>query len=221
MSVDYRDPTASKDPGESIASMTSAPRKQTVGTQHHKPGLDKYTAATTDNVYQDGSAADEPDLPYANGETLAEDHPFIQFKCDAVRKTLEEFSLWKARRRELNAERAQRSVYMDYGYWTACPAGEDAMRGDEAGKGKGKQEDAASPLPDEDDNESVASPPPQSDYFPGWTPEATFDWASEITGGDDGVKGKGKAAGDGAASCDGVDIGAGDLNGTRRDGDGK
>ncbi|KAH8743960.1 hypothetical protein F5883DRAFT_530094 [Diaporthe sp. PMI_573] len=116
MSVDYRDPTASKDPGESIASMTSAPRKQTVGTQHHKPGLDKYTAATTDNVYQDGSAADEPDLPYANGETLAEDHPFIQFKCDAVRKTLEEFSLWKARRSELNAERAQRSVYMDYGY---------------------------------------------------------------------------------------------------------
>ena len=106
--------------------------------------------------------------------------------------------------------------YMDYGYWMADPAGEDVMRHDEAGKGKGKQQDVASPLPDVDDNESVGSPPPQSDYFPGWTPEATFDWAPEITGGDDGDKGKGKAAGDAAASCD---IGTGDLNGTRREGD--
>lgn len=103
---------------------------------------------------------------------------------------------------------------MNLSYWTEGPAFEDAMRHDEAGKGKGKQQVSESPLPDVDDNESVASPPPQSDYFPGWTPEASFDWAVEITGGDDGAKGKGKAVGDNAASC-----GAGDLDGTRRDTD--
>ena len=41
------------------------------------------------------------------------------------------------------------------------PVGGDAMRHDEAGKGKGKQQVPASPLPDEEDHESVSSPPPQ------------------------------------------------------------
>jgi hypothetical protein len=101
-------------------------------------------------------------------------------------------------------------------HWLAGPAGENAMLHDEAGKGKGKQQVPASPLPDEEDNESLASPPPQSDYFPGWTPEATFDWAPEITGVEDGAKGKGRASGRAAASCD---IGNDDPNGTRRHGD--
>ncbi|POS72828.1 hypothetical protein DHEL01_v208771 [Diaporthe helianthi] len=80
-------------------------------------------------------------------------------------------------------------------HWTTAPAGQDAMLHDETGKGKSKQQAAASPLPDMDDNESVATPPPQSDYFPGWTPEASFDWPVEVTGGDNGAKGKGKADG--------------------------
>jgi hypothetical protein len=79
-----------------------------------------------------------------------------------------------------------------------------------------KQQIVASPLPDEEDNESVRLPPPQPDYFPGWTPEATFDWAPNITGGEDGTKGKEKAAGEAEASCD---TGSDDPNGTRRDGD--
>lgn len=106
---------------------------------------------------------------------------------------------------------------MGLDHWTAGPAGENVTRHDEAGKGKGKQQDAASPLPDMDENESVASPPQQSDYFPGWTPEASFDWPVEVTGAGNGAKGKGKAAADPAAPCD--TGGAGDLNGTRRDGD--
>jgi hypothetical protein len=81
---------------------------------------------------------------------------------------------------------------MGLDHWTVGPAGEDAMRHDEVGKGKGKQQVAASPLPDTDDNESVASPLPQSDCFPGWTPEASFDWPVQVTGADNGTKGKGK-----------------------------
>lgn len=105
-------------------------------------------------------------------------------------------------------------------HWPAAPAGEEMRYHDEAGKGKGKQQAPASPLMEVDDDDPVSSPPPQSDgYCPGWTPEASFDWGVEVTGGEDRAKGKEKAAGDAAASCGdvsgggGVDSGDGDLNG--------
>ncbi|KAH8754994.1 hypothetical protein F5883DRAFT_687217 [Diaporthe sp. PMI_573] len=96
-------------------------------------------------------------------------------------------------------------------HWTAGPAGEDAICYDEAGKGKGKQQVAASPLPDMDDKESVASTPPQSDSFPGWTPEALFTSIGEGA--------KGKVPADAVVLCDRGGSSAGDLGGTRRDGD--
>lgn len=108
-------------------------------------------------------------------------------------------------------------------HWPDGPAGEEVRCYGDAGKGKGKQQVPASPLMEVDDDDPVSSPPPQSDgYCPGWTPEASFDWGVEVTGGDDRAKGKQKAAGDAAASCGDVsggrgDIGDGDLNGTGRD----
>lgn len=109
-------------------------------------------------------------------------------------------------------------------HWLAGPAGERVRYHDEADKGKGKQQVPASPLMEVDDDDPVSSPPPQSDgYCPGWTPEASFDWGVEVTGGEDRAKGKEKAAGDAAGSCGDVsgggggDDGDGDLSGTGRD----
>lgn len=111
-------------------------------------------------------------------------------------------------------------------HWPDGPAGEGARCHDNAGKGKGKQQAPASPLMEVDDDDPVSPTPLQSDgYCPGWTPEASFDWGVEVTGGEDRSKGKEKAAGDAAASCGyvsgggGGDSGDGDLDGTGRDAD--
>ncbi|KAG6358782.1 hypothetical protein INS49_012301 [Diaporthe citri] len=115
----------------------------------------------------------------------------------------------------------------DIPYWPTEPAGEELRCHDDTGKGKGKQQQVpASPPLEADDGDPAPPSPLQSDgYCPGWTPEATFDWGVEVTGGEDRAKEKGKAAGDAAASCGDVsgggggDRGDGDLNGTGRDAD--
>ncbi|KAH8746544.1 hypothetical protein F5883DRAFT_700596 [Diaporthe sp. PMI_573] len=112
-------------------------------------------------------------------------------------------------------------------HWPAGPVGEEMRCHDDVGKGKGKQQVPASPQMEVDDDDPVSSSPPQSaGYCPGWTPEASFDWGVEVPDADDRVSGKGKAAGDAAASCDNVsgcggggDSGDGDLNGTERNAD--
>ncbi|KAH8745785.1 hypothetical protein F5883DRAFT_702090 [Diaporthe sp. PMI_573] len=186
-----------------------------------------YTASSTSRKLLGPSrgAWDERSLIYSTGGGPGRDDGmqalvFVSFDPSTRLPGLKEWGDECSRRDSgYESGHAEEQDTMGLDHWTRGRAGEDAMGHDEAGKGKGKQQVAASPLPDMDDNESVASPPPQSDYFPGWTPEASFDWPVEVTGAGEGAKGKGKAPDDAAASCDGGGSNAGDLDGTRRDGD--
>lgn len=109
-----------------------------------------------------------------------------------------------------------------FAHWSAGPADEDLRFHDDAGKGKGTQQVPASPPVEADDYDPASSPVHSDGYCPGWTPPSTFDWGVEVTGGDDRVKGKGKAAGNAAGSCGDVPGGGGnggdgDVNRTGRD----
>ncbi|KAL2272210.1 hypothetical protein FJTKL_07374 [Diaporthe vaccinii] len=102
-------------------------------------------------------------------------------------------------------------------HWPSGHAGENMRCYDDAGKGKGKQQEPASPQMEEDDDEPVSSPPQSTGYYDGWTPEATFEWGVKVPNADDRSE-RGRAAGDAAASRD--DVSSGQRGGDGGDGDG-